>query len=881
MSNFIEYDDESQDSSQLPDASYMTFPGQVGNHAFSGILPQDPDFPLQNFSQSQPPDLEGRMSNVMINYGIPTSSVSMPMNLDTTNAFAYNVPTSYPSTMSIPPMDQSQFQSTYPAFQQTISFPPHPQQAALLSRNEYDTGTDFANFEDSDFSGRTSDQSQVQSRTQRQAERRLQPAAQPYRPSQPVAIKPKKPLPAKSELCLGHSSPLTLVHWERLTPGQLEDLAPGLEKPEIGKTEHTGIYSSTGFDVLGALGRVAMRPNPRINIGAVDLSCAFVMCDILAEDQPIIYVSEAFERLTGYTKDEIVGRNCRFLQAPDGNIKAGAKRTFVDEQAVHRLRSTVDARNEIQVSIINYRKGGQPFMNLVTMIPIQWDSDVYRYYVGFQVDLVEKPEAVARRNPDGNYCINYQRDQLPQYIVPPAEAYSSRPDLVLRYGHDEVTAILNAASAPGNEANRHYLDRVLVENMDDVIHVLSFHGEFLYLSPSCQKILEYDPLELVGKTLSTICHPSDISPVIRELRASTTPAPVSVVYRIRRKYSGYMWFESHGAWHIDPNQGRRHLVMTGRPRPVYALDQIARLGSSAALAENDVWAKVSLSGIIIFITTKVKPVLGRSPDDLIGQGLPEVMETETDDAAVITQALEAACRGQGAGMAAAGGSGKDTEDPPSFKHQMRHKRGHLLSARTTLYTGDASKGTKPTFLVAQIRFARAIPPSATAISAAEDESLASLNGTTQNTTLTADDPLRPSQYGALGQQMPGPTKLIGHNGLPSGNRNDSPSADPATFFTELNPTRGSSWQIELRELQKQNRTLADELQRLLARRKKRKRKQSAITIEKSCAMCSTKNTPEWRRGPSGNRDLCNSCGLRWAKQIRGQAQAQASSVIAG
>jgi hypothetical protein len=216
MNNFIEYDDESQDSSQPPDASYMTFPGQVGNYEFSGILPQDTDLPLQNFGRSQPPDLEGRMSNVMLNYGIPTSGVSMPMNLDITNAFAYNVPTSYPPTMAIPPMDHSQFQPTYPAFTQTMPLPRYPQQAGPLagplSRNEYDTGTDSANFEDSDFSGRTSDRSQVQPRSQRQPERRLQPAGQPYRPSQPVAIQPKKPLPAKGELCLGHSSPLTLVH---------------------------------------------------------------------------------------------------------------------------------------------------------------------------------------------------------------------------------------------------------------------------------------------------------------------------------------------------------------------------------------------------------------------------------------------------------------------------------------------------------------------------------------------------------------------------------------------------------------------------------------------------------------------------------------------
>lgn len=142
-----------------------------------------------------------------------------------------------------------------------------------------------------------------------------------------------------------------------------------------------------------------MRPNPKINIGAVDLSCAFVLCDITRQDHPIVYVSDAFERLTGYSREEIVDRNCRFLQAPDGRLDAGSKRSFVDGQTVYRLRSTIHDRTEIQASIINYRKGGQPFMNLITMIPIRWDSEDYRFYVGFQVDLVEKPDAITRRNP--------------------------------------------------------------------------------------------------------------------------------------------------------------------------------------------------------------------------------------------------------------------------------------------------------------------------------------------------------------------------------------------------------------------------------------------------------------------------------------------------
>ncbi|KAJ6115097.1 White collar 1 protein [Penicillium sp. IBT 16267x] len=869
--NFTSRDDSQEEGGvSLPEFlsqdPLMVFPDSSGNYGYATMLSQDANMSLNAYGPSDPPvNLEGRLSNVMLAYD--TANPAMQMGLDP-NAINY-VPTTYPATsMGLAPIDQPQLQPSFSPFQplpphpQFLQQPPPPQQhqqpqqqqhqqqppSVPPPRNELynNAGTNSSgSFGDSDFS-RASDKSQAGPRTVQERARQPAYVAPTLRPLQPLAIQPKKPV-------------------------QTKDQSPGLSTPDAGHTEHTGIYSSSGFDILGVLSRVAARPNPKINIGAVDLSCAFVLCDITRDDHPIVYVSEAFERLTGYTKDEIVDRNCRFLQDPNGNLKAGMKRAFVDEQTVYRLRSTIDDRSEIQASIINYRKGGQPFMNLITMIPIQWNSEGYRFYVGFQVDLVEKPDAITRRNPDGTYSINYQRDQLPQYMVPPPDVYRMRPDLATQFGHDEVTAILNAVGVPGSGLSRNYLDRILVENTDDLIYVLSLNGEFLYLSPSCKRILEYDSIELVGKTLSTICHPSDIGPVIRDLRASTTPAPLSVVYRIRQKYKGYIWFESHGAWHIDPNQGRKHLVMTGRPRPVYALDQITRLGSSAALAENDVWAKISLSGVILFVTTKSKPVLGRTPDDLVGKSLQDLMEPE-DGPDSISDALEAAASNfvQESGNA----SNNSKKEPPSFRHRMRHKKGHSLSAHTTLYTGDSATGLRPSFLVAQIRFAQAFPPSAAAVAAADDDAMADIPGTSKRTTLTTSDSNPPRQYGALGQRMPDLSTLIGLNGLPTGNRSLSPSDAPATLFTELNPTRGSSWQIELRELEKQNRTLSDELQRLLNRRKKRKRKQIATSVEKSCSMCNTKNTPEWRRGPSGNRDLCNSCGLRWAKQMRSQNQPQ-------
>jgi PAS domain S-box-containing protein len=101
---------------------------------------------------------------------------------------------------------------------------------------------------------------------------------------------------------------------------------------------------------------------------------------------PIVYCSDPFEQLTGYRSEEIIGRNCRFLQSPFGSVKAGVKRKYAEDSAVYELKKSIAALDEGQVSIQNYKKGGQPFPNLLTTIPIRWDSSEIRYIVGFQVD---------------------------------------------------------------------------------------------------------------------------------------------------------------------------------------------------------------------------------------------------------------------------------------------------------------------------------------------------------------------------------------------------------------------------------------------------------------------------------------------------------------
>jgi len=124
--------------------------------------------------------------------------------------------------------------------------------------------------------------------------------------------------------------------------------------------------------------------------------------------------------------------------------------------------------------------------------------------------------------------------------------------------------------------------------------------------------------------------------------------------------------------------------------------------------------------------------------------------------------------------------------------------------------------------------------------------------------------------------MPGPITQAGGSGLTIGSQ-DLALASEDNIFEELKTTRCTSWQFELRQMEKSNRILAEELATLLQNKKKRKRRKGGSTT-RDCANCHTRVTPEWRRGPSGNRDLCNSCGLRWAKQVSRSNSDQSSNV---
>lgn len=362
------------------------------------------------------------------------------------------------------------------------------------------------------------------------------------------------------------------------------------------------VYSVSGFDILSILSRVVNRPNPTIQLGPVDLSCSFVIVDVRRYDCPVVYASPTFCHLTGYSEQEVLGRNCRFLQSPTGNVAKGEPRRFASPEAVSHMRKLLSSSKECQTTLVNYRKSGQAFINLVTVIPLRGgvhnmpeEADEVAYHIGFQVDLTEQPNRILDKLRDGSYCVNNRSwgtssvasnarlpdmnhglGQLAQAqnmtnIGPKGGRHGQMMSIAVSKdlrnliadttftdsvpistrtnmsgttgascgseGNNATTPLtmlvtppassnsMNRMSASGNTLAGSLpvslspsLSLLLLEFLPDFLLVLSLKGAFLYVAPSVRLVLGYEPQELVGRSISDVCHPADLVPLMRELK---------------------------------------------------------------------------------------------------------------------------------------------------------------------------------------------------------------------------------------------------------------------------------------------------------------------------------------------------------------------------
>ena len=119
---------------------------------------------------------------------------------------------------------------------------------------------------------------------------------------------------------------------------------------------------------------------------AVDASNdGIVIAEQEGDDNILIYVNRAFERLTGYSADEILYQDCRFLQAGDR-----------DQAGLQTIREAIKEGKSCRAMMRNYRKDGSLFWNELSLSPVYNESDQLTYYIGVQKDVTAQVEAEQR-----------------------------------------------------------------------------------------------------------------------------------------------------------------------------------------------------------------------------------------------------------------------------------------------------------------------------------------------------------------------------------------------------------------------------------------------------------------------------------------------------
>ncbi len=148
------------------------------------------------------------------------------------------------------------------------------------------------------------------------------------------------------------------------------------------------------------------------------VSQGIVITDTNQPGHPIIFASSGFERITGYRSDEVLGKNCRFLQGKD-----------TDKETVATLRESIAAGRACAVEILNYRKDGTPFWNALSLDPVHDEKGVLAHYVGVQNDITE------RRNLEDQLRQSQKMEAMGQLSGGVAHDFNNLLSIICGYSH--------------------------------------------------------------------------------------------------------------------------------------------------------------------------------------------------------------------------------------------------------------------------------------------------------------------------------------------------------------------------------------------------------------------------------------------------------------
>lgn len=161
------------------------------------------------------------------------------------------------------------------------------------------------------------------------------------------------------------------------------------------------VYIQPYFDIkgkivgtMGTLNDITAQKNvdEKINIRDKALNAttnSIVITNPRLPDNPVVYCNYAFEKLTGYSRIEVLGKNLRFLQGPNTKI-----------EKINLIKEAIHQKKECKVVILNYKKDGTPFWNELSISPVKDIEGNLISFIGFQSDITERmnEEASLRKS---------------------------------------------------------------------------------------------------------------------------------------------------------------------------------------------------------------------------------------------------------------------------------------------------------------------------------------------------------------------------------------------------------------------------------------------------------------------------------------------------
>ena len=225
----------------------------------------------------------------------------------------------------------------------------------------------------------------------------------------------------------------------------------------------------TGADSLASIGVVVLSDvSPMIGtpvpVGLTDRAVlaterCLTITDPTLDDNPLVYVNPAFERVTGYTGAEILGKNCRILQGPG-----------TDQDEVTRLRKAIAASESCTSVLLNYRADGTAFWNEISISPVVDREGAVTHFVGVQTDVTAR--VAADREREAALVTERETRALLESVLTTAPVGLGFWDRDLRYTRvNQALAEINGRSVE-DHLGRHVLE-VLGDDFAEVAELIS------------------------------------------------------------------------------------------------------------------------------------------------------------------------------------------------------------------------------------------------------------------------------------------------------------------------------------------------------------------------------------------------------------------------